>query len=237
MTAVRKSQTIKKNRLLALLPQPEYSRLLPALKPVTLKKKEVLYQAGDKVRYCYFPTSGIISLLSTASEGKIVEVGMVGNEGVIGIPALLHIGGIPFDLITQNEIEALQIDASILKAEFSRGGKLNVLLLRYVYALLCQISQSAVCHHFHSVEQRVARWLLMSRDRLQSKTIPLTQEFLSYMLGIPRTNVTMTAAALQLAGLISYKRGVILITDENGLEETACNCYKIIKKATDEILK
>jgi CRP-like cAMP-binding protein len=237
MGAARQSHTRTANRLLALLPQPEYARLLPILKPITLKKKEVLYQSGDTIRYCYFPTSGIISLVSTASEGKTVEVGMVGSEGMIGIFALLQIRVIPYDFITQNETEALQIDASALKAEFSRGGQLNVLLLRYVYALLCQISQSAVCHHFHIVEQRLARWLLMSRDRLQSNTVPLTQEFLTYLLGIPRTNVTMTASVLQQAGLINYRRGMITITDEKGLEETACNCYKIIKKVIDEILK
>jgi CRP-like cAMP-binding protein len=110
-------------------------------------------------------------------------------------------------------------------------------LLRYIYALLCQISQSSVCHHFHTVEQRLARWLLMMRDRLESNTFPLTQDFLAFMLGIPRTNVTMTAGALQQAGLINYRRGLILITDEKGLEETACDCYQIIKKATDGILK
>jgi len=237
MTAARKSQAIKGNRLLALLPQQEYARLQPALKPVTLKKKAVLYHTGDRVRYCYFPTSGIILLLSTASEGKTVEVGMCGNEGMIGISALLQIGGIPYDLITQTETEALQIDVPVLKAEFSRGGELNALLLRYIYGLLCQISQSAICHHFHTVEQRLARWLLMTRNRLQSNAFPLTQEFLAYLLGIPRTNVTMTAGALQQAGLIKYRRGLILITDGKGLEEAACNCYKIIKKATDEILK
>jgi CRP-like cAMP-binding protein len=237
MIAARKSQEIKGNPLLALIPQSEYVRLQPALKPVSLKKKTVLYHTRDRVRYCYFPISGIILLLSTASEGKTVVSRMCGNEGMTGISALLQIGGIPYDSITQTETGAPQIDVHVLKAEFKRGGELNALLLRYVYGLLCQISQSAVCHHFHSVEQRLARWLLMTRDRLQSNTFPLTQEFLAYLLGIPRTNVTMTAGALQQAGLINYRRGLIMIADEKGLEEIACNCYQIIKKATDEILK
>jgi CRP-like cAMP-binding protein len=238
MTASTQSQAIKANRLLALLPQPEYARLLPELKPVYLKKGAVLYHAGDAVQYCYFPVSGIISLLSTAAaEGKTVEVGMVGNEGMIGVSVLLQMSVIPYDAVAQIEVEALQIDASVLKAEFNRGGTLNTVLLRYIYALLRQISQSAVCHHFHTVEQRLACWLLMMRDRLQSNAFPLTQEFLAYMLGIPRTNVTMTAGALQQAGLISCRRGEIAITDEKGLEETACDCYKVIKEATDEILK
>lgn len=237
MIAAEKSQAITQNRLLALLPEAEYARLLPALKPVSLKKKEVLYHSGESIRYCYFPTSGIISLLATAVEGKTVEVGMCGNEGMIGLSALLQIGATPYDLITQTEIEALQIDAGVLKAEFNRGAALHAAILRYIYALLCQISQSALCHHFHTVEQRLARWLLMTRDRLQSNTFPLTQEFLAYLLGIPRTNITMTAGVLQQAGLINYKRGIIAIIDSKGLEETACNCYRIIKKATDEILK
>jgi len=237
MAAGEQSQSITGNRLLALLPKGEYARLIPFLKPVNLKRKEVLYHAGDTIKYCYFPLSGIVSLLSPAAEGKAVEVGMVGNEGMIGVSAPLQIGITPYDLITQIETEALQIDARILKAEFNRGGTLHELLLRYIYALLCQISQSVVCHHFHTVEQRLARWLLMGRDRLQSNTFPLTQEFLAHLLGIPRTNVTMTARALQQAGLIDYKRGTITITEEKGLEDIACNCYRIIKKATDDILK
>jgi CRP-like cAMP-binding protein len=237
MTASQRSQKLTENRLLASLPQLEYSRLLPALKFVSLKKRVTLYHAGDTVRYCYFPLSGIISLLSTAAEGKTVEVGMCGNEGMIGVSVLLQTGVTPYDLVVQIDTEALQIAASVLKAEFNRNGKLNAVLLRYIYALLCQISQSSVCHHFHTVEQRLARWLLMTRDRLESNTFPLTQDFLAYMLGIPRTNITMTAGALQQAGIINYKRGVVHITDEKGLEEAACDCYLIIKKATDGILK
>lgn len=237
MSVSRQAQARIENRLLASLPQTEYARLLALLHPISLKKKEVLYHGGDTVQYCYFPVSGIVSLLSTSSEGKTVEVGMCGNEGMIGISVLLQRGVTPFDLITQTETDALQIDANVLKAEFNRGEKLHAALLSYIYSLLCQISQSAACHHFHTVEQRVARWLLMSKDRLESDTFPLTQDFLAFMLGIPRTNVTMTARVLQQEGLINYKRGIVTITDEKGLEETACDCYRIIKKATDEILK
>jgi CRP-like cAMP-binding protein len=237
MRAAKQSQVRSANRLLASLPQTEYARLQSSLKPVTLKKKTVLYHTGDRVQSCYFPTSGIISLLSTTAEGKTVEVGMCGNEGMIDVSVLLQTDVTSYDLIVQTDKEALQIDAGVLKAEFNRGEKLHDLLLRYIYALLCQISQSSVCHHFHTVEQRLARWLLMMRDRLESNAFPLTQDFLAFMVGIPRTNVTMTAGALQQVGLINYRRGMILITDEKGLEETACDCYRIIKKATDEIFK
>lgn len=237
MRAARKSPARSENRLLDLLPQSEYARLVPSLNPVTLKKKTVLYHTGDTIRSCYFPASGIVSLLSTAAEGKTVKVGMIGSEGMIGISVLFQIGTSPYEIITQTDIEALEIPASALKAEFNRGGKLHDLLLRYVYALLCQISQSAVCHHFHSVEERLCCWLLMTRDRLQSNTFPLTQEFLAYVLGLPRTNVTMTLGSLKQAGLIDCRRGVITIADEKGLERAACGCYKIIKKATEEILK
>jgi CRP-like cAMP-binding protein len=200
MKAAGQSLLRPANRLLASLPQTEYSRLLASLKPVTLKKRTVVYHAGDQVISCYFPVSGIISLLSTATEGKALKVGMIGREGMIGISILFQIDAAPYEVITQTETEVLEINASVLKAEFNRNGKLHA-LLRFVYALLCQISQSAVCHHFHSVEQRLACWLLLMRDRLRSNTFQLTQEFLAYLLGIPRTNVTMTIGTLKQAGL------------------------------------
>jgi CRP-like cAMP-binding protein len=237
MNATRQSQALSQNRLLALLPKTEYSNLSLKLKSVRFKKKTLLYHTGDQIKYCYFLTAGIVSLLSVAREGKTMEVAMVGNEGIIGISVLLQTDKTPYDAITQTEIEALKIDAAVLKAEFEQDASLRAALLGYFYALLCQISQIAVCNHFHTVEQRLARRLLMSKDCLRSNTFPMTQEFSAYLLGVPRTNVTMTASILQRAGLIRYKRGTVTIINEKGLADAACDCYKIIRKTSDETLE
>lgn len=236
MNSTSRSPAFSGNRVIDLLPSPQRLRLMPVFKPVSLKRKEVLYQTNERVEYCYFPSSGIVSLLST-TEGKTVEIAMVGSEGLIGASALLKTDITPHDSITQTDTEALKIDAAVLKAEFEQDGALRAVLLRYVYALLCQISQTSVCHHFHTVEQRLARRLLMSRDSLDSNTFSVTQEFLAYLLGVPRTNVTMTAGDLQRAGLIEYKRGTVTIINEKDLEKAACDCYKILRNATGELFK
>lgn len=237
MNSTVHSQAITRNRLLDLLPGTESERLLTDLKPITLKKKTVLYRAGETVRRCYFPTSGIFSLLSaTTAEGKTMQIAMVGSEGMIGVSNVLEIGVTPYEVMAQTDVEALEIESIVLKDEFNRGGKLHQVLLKYIYGLLCQISQAAVCHHFHTVEQRLACWLLMNRDRAQGNSFPVTQEFLSALLGIPRTNVTMTAGTLQQAGLIRIGRGTIEITNEKCLEKVACDCYRTIKRVTEQIL-
>jgi CRP-like cAMP-binding protein len=224
------------NRLLALLPREEYQRLLQHMKRVHLSKGKVLYEAGDTVRHCYFPLSGMCSLLSTTEGGETVEVSMVGNEGMAGIPAVLEVNTTPYRVMAQIAADAMQIRAEDLRREFNRGGRLHSLLLRYTHALLCQVSQSAVCNRFHTVEKRLCRWLLVTRDRVHSDTVPLTQEFLSHMLGSPRTHVTATAATLQRENLIRYTRGRITITDLRRLEATSCECYRVVKAETDAFL-
>ena len=225
------------NKLLSLLPREEYQRLLPYMKRVSLTKGKVLYEAGDTVRQCYFPMSGMCSLLSTTEGGETVEVSMVGNEGLVGIPAILEVSTTPYRMMSQIAAEAMQIRAEDLRREFNHGGRLHSLLLRYTHALLCQISQSAVCNRFHTVEKRLCRWLLVTRDRVHSDNIPLTQEFLSHMLGSPRTHVTATAATLQRENLIRYKRGRITITDPPRLEATSCECYRVVKAETEAFLR
>lgn len=237
MSAAQQMINSSANCLLSALPEDEYSRLAPSLKLASLAKGTVLYHAGDTVRDCFFPQNGVMSLLSTTEAGETVEISMVGNEGIIGIPAILQAAVTPYEIMVQIESNAMRINAEILKKEFYCGGMLHSLLLKYIHALLCQISQSAVCNRFHTVEQRLCRWLLISRDRAHSDELPLTQEFMAHMLGIPRTNVTMIAGNLQREGLITYKRGLITITDGKGLEQASCECYRMVKKEFDSFYR
>lgn len=218
------------NRLLAALPRAEYEHLLSVLKPVHLVKGAILYEDGDAVPQAYFLMGGMASLLSTTEDGSTIEVAMVGNEGMIGIPVILGFNIAPYRVMVQIAGDALEIKTDLLNGEFNRGGNLHNLLLRYTHALLCQIAQSAVCNRFHTVEKRLCRWLLISHDRVHSNTFPFTQEFISHMLGIPRTHVTMTAASLQRKNLIRYKRGEVIIVNQQGLEAAACECYRVVKE-------
>lgn len=235
--SLKQSPKSGENRLLSRLPQQEKSALIAHLQPIHLKKKTVLYHAGDAVRYCYFPLNGMLSVLSSAGAGEIIEVSMIGNEGMAGVPAILQSSIIPYEVMVQIPSDAMRIEAEALKKQFNQGGTLQWLLLKYVHALLCQISQSGVCNRFHTTEQRLSRWLLISRDRVQTDTFQLTQEFISHMLGVPRTLVTMTAGALQEKGLISYRRGQITIIEREGLEAAACECYRIINREIDNLYR
>jgi len=219
-----------KNQLLAALPREEYTRLLPGMKEVELLPGQVLFEITDEVTHTYFPLSGMLSLLALTEEGGMIEIAMVGNEGVVGLPAILGVHKAPYRVTVQIRGHASVVRADVLRAAFHRGGRLQDVLLRYTYTLLAQISQSAVCNHFHKVEQRLSRWLLVARDRVHSNEFQLTQEIISHMLGIPRTNVTMRAGALQQKGLIRYSRGKITIVDPRGLEAAACECYRLVKE-------
>ncbi|MBA3804974.1 MAG: Crp/Fnr family transcriptional regulator [Acidobacteria bacterium] len=218
------------NRLLAALPREEYERLSPHLELVRLIPGKILYNVGDAVRYAYFPKGGMVSLLSTTESGRTIEIGMVGNEGMTGIPIILRCDAAPYQVMVQLAGNAQRVKRDALKAEFNRGGRLQELLLRYTHALLTQIAQSAACNRFHTVEARLCRWLLVSRDRVQTDTLHLTQEFLSYMLGVPRTSVTAVARQLQERRLISYRRGKIVILDRTGIEVASCECYRLVRE-------
>jgi CRP-like cAMP-binding protein len=224
------------NRLLAALPRDEYERLSPHLELVRLAPGQILYNVGDAVRHAYFPKGGMLSLLSITETGRTIEVGMIGNEGMAGIPIILSSGPAPYLVMVQLPCNALRIREGALMAEFKRGGRLQELLLRYTHALLTQVAQSAACNRFHTVEQRLCRWLLVSRDRVRADTLHLTQEFLSHMLGVPRTSVTAVAGALQERGLISYRRGKITILDRSGLKDTSCECYRRVREGVRQLL-
>jgi CRP-like cAMP-binding protein len=217
------------NKLLAALPHEEFRRLSPHLELVRLTPGRILYHAGTSVRHAYFPKSGMICLLSTTESGRTIEVGMIGDEGMAGIPIILGSGPAPYQIMVQIAGNALRLKGDVLREEFKRGGRFQDLLLRYTHTMLVQIAQSAACNRFHTVEERLCRWLLVSRDRVHTDTIYLTQEFLSHMLGVPRTSITMIAGALQRQGFIRYSRGKILITDRRGMEAASCECYRVVR--------
>lgn len=224
------------NRLLASLPKHEYERLSPHLELVRLTPGKILYNAGDAVRHAYFPKGGMICLLSTTESGRTIEIAMISNEGIAGIPIILRCEAAPYQVMVQLAGNALRIRAGALRAEFDRGGHLQHLLLQYTHTLLMQIAQSAACNRFHTVEERLCRWLLVSRDRVQTDTIRLTQEFLSQMLGTPRSSVTTVAVALQREGLIAYRRGRITILDRSAMESASCECYRRSREGTRRAL-
>ena len=218
------------NRLLAALPREEYARLQKHTERVHLAKGNILYHVGDHMSHVYFPLSGMVSYLSITESGSMVEIAMVASEGMVGVPVILKQYISPYQVMIQLPGDAKRVRADVLGSEFDRGGSLQRLLLCYTYTLLTQITQSAACNRFHSAEQRLCRWLLISRERVQSDTLPLTQEFLAHMLGSPRTKVTEIAANLQRANLISYSRGKIRILDPVGLEKSSCECYRIVSE-------
>jgi len=224
------------NQMLAALPHEEYKRLHPHMELVALPRGKTLYNTGDRVTSAYFVMRGLLSLISTTEEGAQVEVGMVGKEGMVGIPILLNADTSLYRVLVQVPGVAMKIKAGAFREEFLRGGHLQDLMLRYIDTVLMQVTQSAVCNRFHTTEQRLSRWLLVCRDRLNSHYIPLTQEFISYMLGAPRTSVTSTASALQKEKLITYSRGKITILDDVGLEARSCECYRVVKKVFKNVI-
>jgi CRP-like cAMP-binding protein len=224
------------NRLLATLPKNEYKRLLPKLKTVSLILGETLYEPGDAIKYVYFPNDSIISLISELSETSWLEVGMVGNEGMAGLGVFMGMGFSSTLALVQGSGTAMRMSSAAVRTEANRLGSLHHLLHRYSHSLLAQVSQSSACNRFHMVDARLARWLLMTNDRLAAKEFPLTQEFLSSMLGVRREGVSKAAGALQAGNLIRYSRGVITILNRRGLEAKSCQCYGIIKAETDAYL-
>jgi CRP-like cAMP-binding protein len=224
------------NRLLATLPKKEYKRLLPKLKTVSLVLGQELYEPGDVIKYVYFPNNSIISLISELSETAWLEVGMVGNEGMAGLAIFMGVSSSSTRALVQGSGTAMRMSSAAVRTEANRLGSLHRLLHRYSHSLLTQVSQSAACNLFHLVDARLARWLLMTSDRLGAAEFTLTQEFLSNMLGVRREGVSKAASALQAARLIRYSRGMITVLNRRGLEAKSCQCYAIIKAETDAYL-
>ena len=217
------------NSLLAALPHAEYQRLLAGMEPVTLTYGEVLYAPGAPIRHVYFPIDCLISLLTTVEGNRALEVGLVGHEGMVGIPLALGINVSPVRALVLGTGTAMRMEAAPFRKELLQSMPLQRVLYRYTHALMAQFAQTAACNQFHAVKARLARWLLMIRDRVRSNEFRLTHELLAEMLGIRRVSVTIAAGALQKRKLISYSRGNIRILDRKGLEAVACKCYRIIK--------
>lgn len=221
------------NSLLAAVPRKTYARLLANLESVTLNFGEVLYEPGQTIRHVYFPGASLVSLLTLADGHLALEVGLIGREGMVGIPLVLghHVSAVR--ALVQGEGTALRMTSANFIKEFRLSAPLQHELYSYVHTLMAQISQTAACNRFHVVERRLARWLLMTHDRVKSDHFRMTHEFLGHMLGVRRVGVTKAAQALQERHLISYSRGAIAILDRNGLEAAACQCYKVVQDMRD----
>jgi CRP-like cAMP-binding protein len=224
------------NRILAMLPREEYERLLPHLERVSFALGEVIYESGGQQSHIYFPTTAIISLLYMMENGSSAEMGVAGKEGLVGIALFMGGETAPNRAVVQSAGEALRMKTKVLQEEFGRGGAFQRLLLRYTQAMMTQMSQTAVCNRLHTVEQQLCRWLLLSRDRLNTDELVMTQELIANMLGVRREGVTHAAGRLQETGLISYVRGRITILDRSGLEATVCECYRVVKDEYDRLL-
>jgi len=217
------------NLLLAALPVEEYERLRPHLEQVRFAFGKVIYESGGELDYVYFPITALISLLYITENGETAQMGLAGNDGVVGIALFMGGGTMPNRAVVLSAGQTVRMKAKVLQDEFERGGKLQQLLLRYTQALITQISQTAVCNRLHSLEQQLCRWLLLSHDRVQSDELIMTQALIANMLGVTREGVTIAAGRLQDLGAISYVRGHIKILDREKLEATVCECYRVVK--------
>lgn len=213
------------NLLLAALQPDDLARISGHLEPVKLRLREVLYEAGAEIEHIYFPTTGCVSMIHT-TEGGAVEVGTIGLEGMVGVPVLLRANSEPTRALVQVEGAAYRLSAAAFRSVVKESDRTERIFLRYALALFNQIAQSVACNRLHSLEERCARWLLITHDRVDGDEFKLTQEFLSYMLGVHRPAVTLAAGVLQASGFIHYSRGNITITDRRGLEGASCSCYQ-----------
>jgi CRP-like cAMP-binding protein len=236
MSVIPRPHKPLENRLLAALPPAEYERVLPQLQEVSFSLGEVVYEFGGHLDYVFFPTTSIVSLLYTMENGTSAEMGLTGNDGVVGIALFMGGGTMPNRAVVQSAGGAFRMNVKTLQDEFARGGTFQRLLLRYTQALITQISQTAVCNRLHSVEQQLCRWLLLSHDRVKADELIMTQELIADMLGVRREGVTVAAGRLQDDGVISYVRGHIKILDRPKLEKTVCECYRVVKDEFDRLL-
>ena len=226
----------QENHILDALPAPERDRLFPHLQLVPLSLGEALYESGDTLRYIYFPTDSIVSLLYVLEDGASAEIAVVGNEGAVGVSLFMGGETTPSRAIVQSAGFAYRLTGKRLKEEFNRHGAMLHVLLRYTQSLITQMTQTAVCNRHHSVDQQLCRWLLLSLDRLSSNQLTMTQELIANMLGVRREGVTEAAGRLQKHGVIEYSRGHITVLDRPKLEQLSCECYTVVKKETDRLL-
>ncbi len=236
MVKLRRVHILGENRLLAALPRQEYARLRPHLEKVSLCLKDILYEPKGPIPHVYFPLDGVVSLVIIMDGGFSLEVGIIGNEGMVGTPVFLGSQSSLTRAISQVPGDALRMETTVFQEEMLRRGVLYGLAQRSTQAMINQISQSTVCNHRHSVKKRMCRWLLMSHDRVGTDEFPLTHEFLAQMLGVRRPTVTAAAGSLQTAGLISYHRGRVTVLDRKGMEAASCECYGVVAEELDRLL-
>jgi len=223
----------RQNSILAGLPASEYQRIASHLEPVDLSSGKIIYDIDQPIDYLYFPFRAMVSLVTLMEDGKIVEVGLVGNDGMTGIVALMGQSTSPDRAIVQIPDGAVRARLEVIREEFARAESLQSSLLRYAYTLMRQVSQTAACNATHTAEERLSRWLLMCQDRVESDELNLTQEFIAEMLATRRATVNVAATNLQSAGLIRYNRGRIVIVDRAGLMDFSCNCYEALNRGTN----
>ena len=228
---LRARQVSNPNRLLAALPRKDYRTLLPALEPVKLAFGQTLYESQSQICEVYFPNDCFVSMLTTVNSDRAAEVGLIGPEGMIGIPMALGVALSPFRAVVQGEGTAMRMTTAAFRRNFSTSAALKKEVFLFTHLLMIQIAQTAACNRFHVVTQRMARWLLMTRDRVNSNEFRITQEFLALMLGVRRVGVSVAMCALRDRKLIAYRRGTITILDQGGLLAAACECYKTVKDA------
>ncbi|MDR7119641.1 Crp/Fnr family transcriptional regulator [Rheinheimera soli] len=226
----------QKNHLLAALPADVQERLLPHMECVELPLGKVLYESGDTLRYVYFPTNSIVSLLYVMESGASAEISVVGNEGLIGVALFMGGESTTSRAIVQSAGQAYRLLGQRLKDEFNRHGALLHTLLRYTQSLITQMAQTAVCNRHHSIDQQLCRWLLLSLDRLEGNELVMTQELIANMLGVRREGVTDAAGRLQRLGVIEYHRGRIQVLNRVKLESLSCECYAVVRKESDRLL-
>lgn len=224
------------NRLLSCLPRDAQLRLLPRLEKVPLTVRQVLYEQGAPLAYVWLPLSGVTSLILSMNDGVSVEVGTIGNEGLVGVPAFLGAERSPLRTVCQVAGQALRMRVDAFHRTLVEQPLFHEVVRRYAQALFNQVTQTTACNQLHSVHERMCRWLLMTHDRVGAEEFYLTQEFLAQMLGVRRPSVTVAAGLLQKSGLIRYQRGRIRIVDRAGLEKGACECYETARQEFDRSL-
>jgi CRP-like cAMP-binding protein len=236
MNARRDIERGEANWLLAALPDASYRRVAEQLEFVELEWREVLFDAGDRIEYAYFPQTGCLSIVTVMEDGGAVEVGTIGHEGMAGASLVNFVESVPTRCVVQVEASAKRIPREAFIAELRSNAELLDVMRRYSQAWTDQVGRAGSCNAVHSIEERCARWLVMTHDRVESDVLPLTQDFLAIMLGVRRPSVTLAASTLQQAGLIEYTRGKITVLDRPRLEAAACKCYRATQAAYERLL-
>lgn len=227
---------LHRNQLLSALPAGELERLRPHLDPVSLRQREILYEASTPIRFVYFPETAVISLVTPIGGGAKIEIATAGCEGMVGLPVFLASDTSSVEAVAQIPGVAWRMEATGFARMAAAPSMLHRILLRYTQALLTQVSQTAACNAAHLVEERCARWLLTTHDRVDSDEFPLTHEFLAFMLGVRRPGVTMAMHALRDTGFVTYRRGSVQIVDRAGLERASCECYRVMRSHFEQML-